>query len=157
MNHTLFLKQADALISGEPDALANAANLAALLYQEWQGINWAGFYLRRDSDLVLGPFQGLPACTRIPWGQGVCGTAAAQARSLRIDDVHAFDGHIACDPVSASELVVPLVREDQVIGVLDIDSPHKAHFSAQDQACAEALVELYIASMIRYPAQPPAW
>ena len=157
MNHALFLKQAEALISGEPDALANAANLAALLYQEWQGINWAGFYLRRDNELVLGPFQGLPACTRIPWGQGVCGTAAAQQLSQRIDDVHAFDGHIACDPVSASELVVPLIHAGKVIGVLDIDSPHKAHFSVQDQACAEALVELYIASMIRYPAQPPAW
>ena len=157
MNHALFLKQAEALISGEPDALANAANLAALLYQEWQGINWAGFYLRRDNELVLGPFQGLPACTRIPWGQGVCGTAAAQQQSQRIDDVHAFDGHIACDPVSASELVVPLIHAGTVIGVLDIDSPHMSHFSPQDQACAEALVELYIASMIRYPAQPPAW
>lgn len=157
MNHALFLKQADALISAEPDALANAANLSALLYQQWPDINWAGFYLRRGEELVLGPFQGLPACTRIAWGQGVCGTAAAQQRTLRVADVHAFDGHIACDPTSASELVVPLVQQGRVIGVLDIDSPLKARFDAQDQACAEALVDLYIAALIRYPAQPPAW
>ncbi len=157
MNSALFLRQAEALIEGERDALANAANLAALLFQEWSNINWAGFYLRREEDLVLGTFQGLPACTRIAWGQGVCGTAAAQRRTLRIDDVHAFEGHIACDPASASELVVPLIHEDRVVGVLDIDSPQHARFDAEDQRCAEALVDLYIASLIRYPAQPPAW
>ena len=147
MNHRLFLAQAQALLEGEGDALANAANLSALLFREWPQLNWAGFYFRRGQDLVLGPFQGQPACTRIAWGRGVCGTAAQQQRSLIVPDVHAFAGHIACDANSASELVVPLLRQGRVLGVLDLDSPQVNRFRAADLACAEALVQIYIDSL----------
>lgn len=147
MDHELHLAQARALLAGEHDALANAANLAALIWRDWPEINWAGFYFRRRDELVLGPFQGQPACTRIAWGRGVCGTAAAQRRTLRVADVHAFAGHIACDAASASELVVPLQRQGRVIGVLDIDSPRPGRFAAAEQALAEALVGVYLASL----------
>ena len=148
---------ADALTDGESDGVANMANLAALIWSFVPDLNWAGFYRVVDGELVLGPFIGNPACIRIPLGQGVCGTAAASGKTQLVADVHAFPGHIACDSASESELVVPVLRDGKVVAVIDLDSPHKAHFSVQDQACAEALVELYIASMIRYPAQPPAW
>jgi GAF domain-containing protein len=144
-DYTLLAKQFNALAEGEPDRLALAANFVALLYSAMDDVNWLGFYIRRGDELVLGPFQGQPACVHIPLGQGVCGTAAASKQTLRVDDVHAFDGHIACDPVSNSELVVPLVSGGEVVAVLDIDSPSAARFSRQDQAGVEELVAGFVA------------
>ena len=133
---------ADALTAGEPDAIANMANLAALVWQLVPELNWAGFYRRIGSELVLGPFCGRPACIRIPLGRGVCGTAAASAESQLVADVHAYPGHIACDAASRSELVVPVIREGAVIAVIDLDSPRPARFDAEDQAGLEALARL---------------
>ena len=143
----LLARQFDALSESEHDRLALSANFVALLNSAFEDINWLGLYIRRGDELVLGPFQGLPACVHIPMGQGVCGTAAAQAETLRVDDVHAFDGHIACDPASNSELVVPLISGEQVIGVLDIDSPQHARFTAADQAGAELLCHRFVRAL----------
>lgn len=132
-----------ALLADEPDALANASNFVALLFQALDDINWLGLYVLRGDELVLGPFQGLPACVRIPLGKGVCGTAAASRATLRIDDVHEFPGHIVCDAASRSELVVPLLVRDKLIGVLDIDSPSVGRFSAADQAGVEMICAAY--------------
>ena len=132
----------DGLTAGEPDAIANMANAAALLWEYLPDLNWAGFYRAVDGGLVLGPFQGRAACLRIPFGQGVCGAAAATRESQRVADVHAFPGHIACDAASASELVVPIVVEDRLVGVLDLDSPLVGRFDAEDQAGCEALMAL---------------
>jgi L-methionine (R)-S-oxide reductase len=137
-----LLAAADALTSGEPDGVANMANIAALVWQLVPGLNWAGFYRMVGGELVLGPFCGKPACIRIPLGQGVCGTAAATAQTQRVEDVHAFPGHIACDADSRSELVVPVLRDSEVIAVLDLDSPSRARFDADDQAGLEALARL---------------
>lgn len=135
------------LFEGERDPIANAANMAALLYHTLPDLNWAGFYfLREAGTLVLGPFQGQPACVRIPLGKGVCGTAIARAASVVVDDVHAFPGHIACDAASRSELVVPLHRGNRPIGVLDLDSPHPGRFDEVDRRGCEALVALYLAA-----------
>jgi GAF domain-containing protein len=132
--------QAHALTADEPDRVANAANVAALVFQALPRINWAGFYFLQGEVLVLGPFQGKPACVRIPVGKGVCGTAVAEARSQRVADVHAFPGHIACDADSRSEVVVPLRgASGAIIGVLDIDSPEPARFDAADLVGVEAL------------------
>jgi GAF domain-containing protein len=130
---------ADGLTAGEPDAVANMANLAALMWQLIPDLNWAGFYRLVDGQLVLGPFAGKPACIRIALGQGVCGTAAATGESLRVADVRAFAGHIACDADSRSELVVPVFRDGRVIAVIDLDSPFPARFDAADQAGIETL------------------
>jgi len=132
----------DALTAGEADGIANMANAAALLWQYLPDLNWAGFYRMVGGELVLGPFQGKAACIRIPVGRGVCGTAAATLATQRVDDVHAFPGHIACDADSRSELVVPLVRDGAVLGVLDLDSPVAARFDAGDVAGCEALAAL---------------
>ncbi|MCT2557855.1 GAF domain-containing protein [Tsuneonella sp. YG55] len=137
-----LLAAADALTEGEPDAVANMANVAALLAEFIPALNWSGFYRVVDGELVLGPFAGRPACIRIPFGKGVCGSAAASGRTLRVDDVHAFPGHIACDAASRSELVVPVVRDEAVIAVIDLDSPHPARFDADDAAGIEALAAL---------------
>jgi L-methionine (R)-S-oxide reductase len=138
-----LLAAADALTAGEPDGVANMANLAALLWQLVPDLNWAGFYRLVAGELVLGPFCGKPACIRIPLGRGVCGTAAATGRTQRVADVHAFPGHIACDAASRSELVVPVLRDGRdVIAVIDLDSPMPARFDADDQAGIEALAEL---------------
>lgn len=135
-----LLAQARALTAGEPDRIANAANVAALVFQALPRINWAGFYFLQGEELVLGPFQGKPACVRIPVGRGVCGTAVAESRTQHVDDVHAFPGHIACDAASRSEVVVPLRDAGgAIIGVLDIDSPEPARFDADDVAGLEAL------------------
>lgn len=142
-----LIDQARGLLSGEHDRIANAANLSALIYHSVPDLNWAGFYFVDGAELVVGPFQGLPACVRIARGRGVCGTAWATRQTQRIADVHAFDGHIACDANSRSEIVVPLVRQDVVIGVLDIDSPLPDRFDAADQAGFEMLAEAYIASL----------
>ncbi len=131
---------AAALVSGEPDAIANMANVAALIWQAVPDLNWAGFYRFDGTELVLGPFQGKAACIRIPLDKGVCGAAARLRATQRVEDVHAFPGHIACDAASRSELVVPIVAEGRLIGVLDLDSPSPARFTADDQAGAEALI-----------------
>jgi L-methionine (R)-S-oxide reductase len=124
---------ADALTAGEPDAIANMANVAALLWEGLPDLNWAGFYRNVGGELVLGPFQGRVACIRIPFGKGVCGTAAATLEPQCVEDVNAFPGHIACDSASASELVVPIVHDGRLIGVLDLDSPRPARFDAEDR------------------------
>ncbi|MBL4792461.1 GAF domain-containing protein [Citromicrobium bathyomarinum] len=136
-----LVNAADSLTDGESDAVANMANLAALIWSFVPDLNWAGFYRVIGDELVLGPFVGRPACIRIPFGQGVCGTAAASGQTQRIEDVHAFPGHIACDGASASELVVPVKRHGQVIAVIDLDSPHKARFRESDSRGIEALAE----------------
>lgn len=140
---------ARALLSGEHDAIANAANLAALLYWSLPDLNWAGFYLleRAGGDLVLGPFQGKPACVRIPVGRGVCGTAAARRETVLVPDVHAFPGHIACDSASNSEIVVPVLRAGRLAGVLDLDSPVLARFDETDAEGLESLVRIYVESL----------
>jgi L-methionine (R)-S-oxide reductase len=137
-------RQLASLIAGEPDRFANAANMAALIYHGLPDLNWAGFYFTQGGELVLGPFQGQPACVRIPWGNGVCGAAAARGASVLVPDVHEFPGHIACDPVSRSELVVPLIEDGQVTGVLDLDSPRLARFDEEDQAGCERLVAVFL-------------
>jgi len=146
-DYRLLVEQARALLSGQAHRIANAANLSALLYQALPELNWAGFYFLEDGALIVGPFQGKPACVHIPMGKGVCGTAAATRQTQRVADVHAFEGHIACDPASRSEIVVPLVVADEVIGVLDIDSPNANRFSAEDQAGIEALARVYLDSI----------
>jgi GAF domain-containing protein len=142
-------EQLDALLSGEPDATANAANAAAAIYHSLPGLNWAGFYFLRDDTLVLGPFQGRPACVRIKIGSGVCGTAVQQRRSILVPDVEQFPGHIACDTASRSELVVPLLRDGEIIGVLDLDSPHPARFDIEDQAGCEVLAAIVVRHLAR--------
>ena len=132
----------DALTADEPDPIANMANAAALIWQYLPDLNWAGFYRSIGDELVLGPFQGKAACIRIPIGKGVCGTAAATRTTQRVEDVHAFPGHIACDAASRSELVVRIVRGDRLIGVLDLDSPEPARFDADDATGCEALAAL---------------
>ncbi|MBU1283221.1 MAG: GAF domain-containing protein [Gammaproteobacteria bacterium] len=142
--YPLLVAQLQALLAGERDFIANAAQFSAFLFQELRDLNWAGFYLARGEELVLGPFQGKVACVRIPFGRGVCGAAAATGQTQCVDDVHAFAGHIACDSASNSELVVPLFKDGRLFGVLDLDSPSLARFSAADQAGIEALVEVFV-------------
>ena len=134
------------LVAGERDAVANLANAAALLYAWLPELNWAGFYLVRGAGLVVGPFQGQPACVRIALGQGVCGTAAATRRTLIVPDVHAFPGHIACDAASNSEIVVPLVKDGRLLGVMDLDSPRLARFDAEDGRGLEAFAARLVAA-----------
>jgi len=130
------------LVEGEPDPIANMANAAALIWETLPGLNWAGFYRNVGGELVLGPFQGRPACIRIKFGEGVCGTAASTLEVQRIDNVHAFPGHIACDSASNSELVVPIVKNGELIAVLDLDSPEHARFDAEDEAGCVVLGEI---------------
>ncbi len=143
-DYKLLHRQAAALFEGIRDRTANAANLAALVYHGVADLNWVGFYWWKNSELILGPFQGRPACVRIAAGQGVCGTALAEGQTLRVPDVHAFPGHIACDPRSRSELVVPLYAGKRPLGVFDLDSPRNDRFSAEDQAGIEALAALLL-------------
>jgi L-methionine (R)-S-oxide reductase len=142
--HSELLSQARALLAGERDATANAANLAALVFHTLPDLNWAGFYWMKGGELVLGPFQGKPACVRIEVGRGVCGTAARDKRTVVVEDVHRFPGHIACDSASRSEVVVPLVRDGEVLGVLDLDSPSARRFDEDDARTLEALVAIYL-------------
>ena len=137
-----LISAAEGLTDGEQDAIANMANIAALLWHSLAGLNWAGFYRAVGDELVLGPFQGKPACIRIPFGQGVCGTAAVSQRAELVADVHAFPGHIACDPACMSELVVPVLRAGETIAVIDLDSPLPAHFGEDDVAGLERLAKL---------------
>lgn len=148
VDYEMLQRQLRALLGGESNRLANTANFVALLFDELPDINWLGVYVLRGRELVLGPFQGKPACVRIPLGKGVCGCAAAQATTLRVDNVQDFDGHIACDPASRSELVVPLVVAGGVVGVLDIDSPTPGRFSGLDQSGIESLCDAFIDSAL---------
>jgi GAF domain-containing protein len=143
--------QLKALLAGEANRIANAANMAALIYHGLPDLNWAGFYFRQGGELVLGPFQGKPACVRIALGNGVCGTAASRGATVLVRDVHHFPGHIACDPTSRSELVVPLIEAGEVSGVLDLDSPLLARFDEIDQAGCEQLVALFADHHHGYP------
>ncbi|MDH6373382.1 L-methionine (R)-S-oxide reductase [Paenibacillus sp. PastF-3] len=136
------LSQLEALMKDEPSAIANLANASALLKHALPDTNWAGFYLFDGKELVLGPFQGLPACIRIPLSRGVCGTAAAERRTLVVGDVHAFPGHIACDAASNSEIVIPLLKDDRLLGVLDIDSPLKDRFDDEERRFLERFAAL---------------
>ena len=136
-----------ALLHGERDLIANAANTAALIWDALPGLNWAGFYLYKSGELVLGPFQGKPACVRIAIGKGVCGTAAARRSTVVVEDVHAFPGHIACDSASNSEIVVPLLKGSELLGVLDLDSPEHARFGAIEARGLEALAKIFVASL----------
>ena len=144
-----LLAQARALMHGERDRIANAANLAALVYHGLPGLNWAGFYFFDGRELVVGPFQGLPACVRIPLDKGVCGTAASTGNTQRVADVHEFPGHIACDSASRSEVVVPLFlpRDGSLVGVLDLDSPEPDRFDADDQRGIEAIAQAFVESL----------
>jgi L-methionine (R)-S-oxide reductase len=132
----------EGLVTGEPDAIANMANASALIFQTLPDINWVGFYRNLDGELVLGPFQGRPACIRMSFDEGVCGAAAKTRLVQRVEDVHAFPGHIACDGASNSEIVVPLIRDSEVLGVLDIDSPNVGRFTEQDEAGVVKLAEI---------------
>lgn len=140
--YNLLAKQLDALLENELDNVSNLSNASALLNQFLEKINWCGFYISKNNELLLGPFQGLPACVHIPFGKGVCGTAAQSQKTLVVDDVHAFPGHIACDSASQSEIVVPIVKEQTLFGVLDIDSPIKNRFSKEDQDGLEQFVSI---------------
>lgn len=142
--YTLLQAQLESLLADERDFIANAAQFSAFLYHQLDDLNWAGFYLNRNEELVLGPFQGQIACVRIPFGRGVCGAAAASRQTQRVEDVHAFAGHIACDSASNSELVVPLIKDGRLIGVLDLDSPSIGRFSEQDQLDIEALAAIFL-------------
>ena len=142
-----LLAQARGLLHGEHDRVANAANLSALVYHALPALNWAGFYFFDGTELVVGPFQGLPACVRIPLDKGVCGAAARSRQTQRVADVHDFPGHIACDAASRSELVVPLVRDGTLLGVLDLDSPTPGRFDADDQAGLEAIAAAWVESL----------
>jgi GAF domain-containing protein len=146
-DYDLLARQAGALLSERRHRVANAANLAALIFQELPDVNWVGFYFLEGQELVLGPFQGKPACVSIPLGQGVCGTAAVTGQTQRVANVHEFEGHIACDAASEAELVVPLTAAGRLIGVLDIDSPRRDRFNAADQDGIEALARIYEESL----------
>ncbi len=143
-NYRLVIKQLAALLEGEANQIANLSNASALLNQFLDRTNWVGFYLMEDGELVLGPFQGLPACVRIPLGKGVCGTSASNKKTLRIEDVHQFPGHIACDAASQSEIVVPLIKDGELLGVLDIDSPEKGRFDEIDEKMLTEFVDVLI-------------
>lgn len=140
-NYDLVIKQLNSLLEGETNQIANLANASALLNQFLDQINWVGFYLMQDGELVLGPFQGLPACVTIQVGKGVCGTAVKERKTQLVPDVHQFPGHIACDPKSQSEIVIPMIKNGEVIGVLDIDSPIKNRFDEEDQKHLERFVD----------------
>ena len=148
-------RRLQSLLEGERDFLANTANTAALIYEYAGDLNWAGFYFRQGDELVLGPFQGRVACVRIPMGQGVCGTAARRGESLVVDNVHQFEGHIACDAASNAELVVPLFDEQAVVGVLDLDSTVIGRFDDEDRAGVEQLVSVYLQSTDMSPLRTP--
>jgi GAF domain-containing protein len=150
-----LIAAADSLTAGEPDAVANMANVAALLWETLPDLNWAGFYRNVGAELVLGPFQGRAACIRIPFGKGVCGAAAATLEPQCVDDVNAFPGHIACDTASASELVVPLVHEGRLLGVIDLDSPRRARFDADDVAGCSELARLLAPRLASMDATGP--
>lgn len=155
VDYPILAEQLEAILANEKDPLANSANFVGLLYGEITDINWLGIYVLRENELVLGPFQGRPACVRIPLGRGVCGSAAANRETLRVADVHAFDGHIACDAASRSEIVVPLITAGRLLGVLDADSPHTDRFSEADQQGIENLCATFIRALERNELKLP--
>lgn len=155
VDYHMLAEQLDTLLASESDPLANSANFVGLLYGEITAINWLGIYVMRDNELVLGPFQGRPACVRIPLGRGVCGSAAEKRETLRVGDVHAFDGHIACDAASRSEIVVPLIADGRLLGVLDVDSPHTDRFSEVDQRGIENLCATFVSAIERNELRSP--
>ena len=142
VNYKLLVSQAESVIENVPYTVTNLANISALIYDELSDLNWAGFYLMRDGKLILGPFQGKLACTQIPIGKGVCGTAVAENKTMLVENVHEFSGHIACDSASNSEIVIPVRHDGEVIGVLDIDSPLVGRFTEDDQVGLEELVSV---------------
>ena len=144
--YRMLCAQLESLLADERDFVANAAQFSAFLFNQVDDLNWAGFYLNRNEELVLAPFQGQVACVRIPFGRGVCGAAAASRETQRVEDVHAFPGHIACDSASNSELVIPLLKDGELIGVLDLDSPRLARFSEADQQGLEQLAAIFLQS-----------
>ncbi|MCF5707247.1 GAF domain-containing protein [Pseudomonas syringae] len=144
--YNLLAAQLEALLADERDFIANAAQFSAFLYTQIDDLNWAGFYLNRNEELVLGPFQGQVACVRIPFGRGVCGAAAQSRQTQRVEDVHSFAGHIACDSASNSELVVPLIKDGKLVGVLDLDSPSVGRFKEADQGGIERLAAIFLAA-----------
>ncbi len=146
-NYQTLYQALQGLIQDETDALANLANSAALLFNIMEEINWAGFYLFKENQLILGPFQGKPACIRIALGKGVCGTAAQNKESIVVQDVHQFPGHIACDKASASEIVIPIIKDDQLIGVLDVDSPVKARFGERERQGLQGYIDILSANI----------
>jgi L-methionine (R)-S-oxide reductase len=146
-DYELLIKQLAALIHDEKDVIANLSNASALLNQFLDQVNWVGFYLWKEDELVLGPFQGLPACIRIGYGKGVCGTAVKERKTQLVEDVHQFPGHIACDSASQSEIVVPIIKNDQIYGVLDIDSPILSRFDETDKLYLEKFVEELVKSI----------
>jgi GAF domain-containing protein len=143
-DYASLARELTSLLADEADLIANAANTAALIFEAVPRLNWVGFYFLKDGGLVVGPFQGRPACVRIAAGQGVCGAAVARKQTVLVDDVHAFPGHIACDVDSRSELVVPLLRDGAILGVLDLDSPLTGRFEAEDQVGVERIATLYV-------------
>ena len=147
MNTDTIISTLKALLENEHDLIANLANASALLYQSIPNINWAGFYLYKNNELILGPFQGKIACMHIPLGKGVCGSCAAQRKALKVDDVHQFSGHIACDSNSNSEIVIPLIKENTLLGVLDIDSPSFSRFSEDDEILLNQFVDVLVSSL----------
>lgn len=146
-NYKLLVAQTMALLEDETDLLANMANISAVLYHGLSEVNWVGFYILKGNDLVLGPFQGLPACTRIPLGKGVCGTAASRKQLINVDDVHQFEGHIACDSASRSECVLPIIRNNHVVAVLDVDSPVYSRFDDETEHCLTQVVNILTESL----------
>lgn len=142
-----LLEQATALLSGQNDRVANAANLSSFLFYALEEVNWVGFYFLKNNELLVGPFQGRPACVSIPLGKGVCGKAAATRRIQRVADVYAFEGHIACDAASRSEIVLPLIKGEELIGVLDIDSPVTNRFDEEDERFLASIAALFVASL----------
>jgi L-methionine (R)-S-oxide reductase len=144
MNYSLLQKQIRSLLENETDMIANMANFSAFIFQEMDKINWAGFYFVKDNQLVLGPFQGKVACVRIPWGKGVCGTAAEKQDSIIVENVNNFPGHIACDSASKSEIVIPLIINNKTFAVFDIDSPNTARFKEDDKQGMESLIKIFM-------------
>jgi len=142
-----LIAQASALVSGQNDIVANAANLSSLLFYALEEVNWVGFYFLKGGELIVGPFQGRPACVSIPVGRGVCGTAAETMKVQRVADVHMFDGHIACDAASRSEIVLPLVLNGQLIGVLDLDSPVTSRFDEEDERLLRKIADIFVRSL----------
>ena len=142
-----IFEQAASLLAGQSDCIANAANLSSLLFHSLDEVNWVGFYFLKGDELIVGPFQGRPACVAIPMGRGVCGTAAEQRAVQRVADVHAFDGHIACDAASRSEIVIPIIRGGELLGVLDLDSPVTDRFDQEDENFLRKIVQLFVTSL----------
>ena len=147
IDHQNVIEQAKSLVEGQHDLIANAANISALLFYALEEVSWVGFYFLQGEELIVGPFQGRPACVRIPLGKGVCGTAAQTRQVQRVADVHTFKGHIACDISSRSEIVIPLVRNGELIGVLDLDSPIKARFVAYDEVFLNEIASIFLSSL----------